>query len=249
MRRDALVKILKEYFLKEDTSIFFRKKKRLLNIGIEFGKKTSFLDILVKYSILVAPLIYILGTIMLIMRNSKIGFPFAPLSIIQFAVMVVYLIFLLLCYLAIDAMLATIINDRKKKNFFFDLLLLSILLGGILYLFSYLIPSKSDLYGVFLAFFVIVPIFFYLFFRNELYFLKLGASILCFMIIIQHIPMSLGGLKEQKVIFYDEIKQEEVRYDFYGIVDGIYQFSDSKNIYLIPIDKGYIKYEKLKKED
>ena len=66
-------------------------------------------------------------------------------------------------------------------------------------------------------------------------------SIICLLL---EIPIQLGGLKGQEIIYhsYDNVDNKCYMYSYYGVDDGLYQFKNGKKIVFIPIDKGYIEY-------
>ena len=69
-------------------------------------------------------------------------------------------------------------------------------------------------------------------------------TIILYITLILEIPISFGGLKGQEVTYHDMESSTDKKYIYYGNYDGLYQFSDNDNIYLIPIDNGYIMYPK-----
>ena len=50
---------------------------------------------IIKENILLTPIIYIIGTIAVLIRNKKYGLQFTSISLLQFAIMVAYIIFFL----------------------------------------------------------------------------------------------------------------------------------------------------------
>jgi len=57
-----------------------------------------------------------------------------------------------------------------------------------------------------------------------------------------YVPVSLGGLKGQDVIYHDYESKQEYKYTYYGNYENSYQFTSGKKVILIPNDKGYITY-------
>lgn len=51
------------------------------------------LNLFIKNNVWIVPIIYFIGTIALIIRDKEYGLPFSPISLIQFAVIVVYVAF------------------------------------------------------------------------------------------------------------------------------------------------------------
>ena len=111
-----------------------------------------------------------------------------------------------------------------------------------------LILIEEEVINILLSYFILLPISFSLLFINsKIPLLNYTIIIVSYMTIVLHIPISLGGFEGQEVVFYNEMQKTDEKYTFYGIMDGMYQLTDDNNVYLIPIDKGYLKYKKTKK--
>ena len=67
-------------------------------------------------------------------------------------------------------------------------------------------------------------------------------TIICFTVIILEVPMSIGGLKGQEVVYYNFDTKEKNKYIYYGNYEGLYQFVSDNKVILLPIDSGYIEY-------
>ena len=181
---------------------------------------------------LIIPFIYIIGTIILIVRNKFLGLPFYTLDFVRLTLLVVYFIISYLTYLTIVNVLS-----KGKKLFYLIILLFSVSL-------TYFCLFELS-FCLSFTYFVFFPITVYLLFSKEsIPLLNKIISIIFYMTIILGIPVSIGGFKGKTVYFYDDASNTKTEYVFYGIENGMYQFADKDNIYLIPIDKGYIEYKR-----
>lgn len=224
----------KDLFIGTIKSIF--TKERIFNIN-KFIKSNLWLT----------PFAYILGTIALFVRNMLCGLPFSPLSLLHFAIIVIYLIVFLLMYsfaeYEIVAFIDTVLSKKKHKILF---ILLYFIFFGLIY-FGYYIAlyfffgvsslSKQVVY----FFFMLWPLFAIL--MDNSIVTKI-FTLFIFIILIMNIPMSVGGFKRQEVIYHSYDNNIESSYYYYGNYDNLYQFQEGKKIILIPIDSGYIEYEK-----
>lgn len=205
-------------------------KERLKDIWITYKEKKISEDFI--KNIIIIPFIYITGTIILFIRNKSLRFPFYTLDLVQLTLLVAYFAISYLTYLLIEYVLL-----NGKKNIY-------------LFIFLFLIPTiyiclfELDIIIALISF-VVYPVLMYFIFQKEKKPLIIEILIMIFYTtIILGIPISMGGLKGNPVYFYNDISNIKTEYIFYGIENGIYQFADKNNIYLIPIDKGYIEYRR-----
>ena len=117
-----------------------------LNLYDKLKKKintSTYQDIndFLKNNFLLIPAVYIVGTIILLIRNKSIGLLFEPISFLQFAIIVTYYIIFLLMYLLISFVLKEI---KAIFTFFkqtvldiLSLLLILLLYSGLLYFWWY----------------------------------------------------------------------------------------------------------------
>lgn len=220
----------------EDILSFFKKK--------DFNRINNF----IKNNLWLTPVIYIIGTIALLIRNKMYGLQFHPISLLQFAVIVVYLITFLIIYSLIEFNFISLFSLIKKK----DKSETINIIGHIILFILYFIISSSLLYlliddskliiKLILAYFIFWPIF--IVFLNNRHKISNFITIIMFITLIMNIPMSLGGLRGQEVTYHDFSSNNEYSYIYYGNYEGVYQFVSENEVILIPIDSGYIKYEK-----
>lgn len=208
-----------------------------------------------EYGALLALAVYIVGTIILCMRNMAIGLPFTAISIVQYAIIVFYVFVFITPAIIIDRMEARLVKPQKNCTFkqaieahwqqigkmalqvgLAEVLLLSCLIQNIILasivvaITYYLAPALFNLMG-----------------KKIGRLLKYSVQICMCMIMIMLIPMSVGGMRSYKVEFCpnDSIIAENCKtYSYYGEFDGLYQFRDDKTVILMPTGAGFIRYHK-----
>lgn len=197
----------------------------------------------VKNNFLLITAIYVIGTIILLIRNKSIGLLFEPISFLQFAIIVTYYIIFLLMYFLISFVLKEIKSSFTfSKQTFFDilsLLLILLLYLGLLYL---IFDDVKTSISCTLGFYLILPGVFMIL-NNDDVIAKINRIIL-YSTILLNVPISLGGFCGQEVFFYNNDTQETEKYIYYGNYNELYQFERDNKIYLFPLDNGYIYYEK-----
>ena len=219
-----------------------------LNLYDKLKKKintSTYWDIneFVKNNFLLIPAVYVIGTIILLIRNKSIGLLFEPISFLQFAIIVTYYIIFLLMYFLISFILKEIKSGLTfSTQTFFDilsLLLILFLYSGFLFL---IFDDINTSISCTLIYYLLLPMCF-MFFKNNDVFAKFSRIIL-YSILILNVPISLGGFCGQEVFFYNNYTQETEKYIYYGNYNDLYQFKRDNKIYLFPLDNGYIYYEK-----
>lgn len=207
------------------------------------------ISIFIKKNIWVTPFIYILGTIILLIRNKILGLQFAPLSIIQFTLIIVYIFLFFLAYSLVEYAILSFFDAIKK---FKIIAIFTSLLGiGVYCIFIYLglyaLTGKSSLsFGIVGSCFLFYPIIQILYNFDNVFLLIF--NFLLFTLCLFNIPMRLGGLAGTKVTYYCYECNCPKKYIYYGNYEGMYQFIEINNnnknkVLLIPIDSGYITYE------
>ena len=68
----------------------------------------------IKDNVWIIPVIYIVGTGILLLRNKIYGLPFYPITLVQLAVIVVYLLVFLFMYSIIESLITNIVISIKK---------------------------------------------------------------------------------------------------------------------------------------
>lgn len=230
--------------------LFIEKTKKLFSKQ-NINKTNQF----IKENVLIIPFIYIIGTIMLLIRNEIFQLPFCPISLIQFSIIMVYLLISLAIYSCVNYIVVDFFKEIKEKKSIKDKIknllgsfITLIFIYSLIFLMLNLILIEEEVFNILLSYFILLPISFSLLFINsKIPLLNYTIIIVSYMTIVLHIPISLGGFEGQEVVFYNEMQKTDEKYTFYGIMDGMYQLTDDNNVYLIPIDKGYLKYKKTKK--
>lgn len=217
-----------------------------------FGRAFSFVE---QHSIILAPIIYVIGTIIICLRNSLIGLPFVTISIVQYAVLVFYVLIFLAPLILVESAekrtRAQITSDLKfsakfklywrgvgkimlefslVETIIFSLLFQDVILAVIVVIVTYFVASRlPDFLGKELG-----------------HILKYTIQLCMCVVVIMLIPMSLGGMRSFRVTFCQLEPTEEacVEYNYYGEYNGLYQFRDGDTIMLIPTDTGYLQYQK-----
>lgn len=185
------------------------------------GKTLKKINSTIKNNVWLIPLIYIIGILVILFRNYKYGLQFQPISLIQFSLMTFYLAISLATYSII----------KYYYIFLFQLLL------------SFVINDKIIILRDIIVYFIFMP-FIASIFVQKISILSDFFIVLVFISIILDIPMSLGGLGGQKVIYHDYRTNTENTYMYYGNYEDVYQFiNDGNTVLLIPKDNGYISYK------
>ncbi|MFG6318440.1 MAG: hypothetical protein K1W33_01030 [Clostridia bacterium] len=232
--------------MKTTEKSFYEELNRIIhsNISNEFNA-------FVKNNAWVIPLIYFVGTIALIIRNKKYGLPFYPISIIQFAVIVVYISVFLIIYAFIEYNIISLIESikkipKEKKKGIIELLsclfLYIVLLGITSYILYFITGETGKTVLLCFVYYFFLPIAMVTI--NSKYRISNIIIVLLYIMLILEVPISIGGFKGQNVLYHDIETNTNKEYIYYGNYEGLYQFSDDENIYLIPIDNGYIIYKK-----
>lgn len=200
------------------------------------------INLFIKNNVCLIPIIYIMGTMILIFRNKLIGLPFEPISLIQFAVIVTYFVLFFLLSMNIENLLKKISDNKNNKEKLRKYCCLyAMFLSFCFYFISFLINNNKLALIFFLFFYFAYPIFLHWFKAIKLVGKIMYISV--YLILICNIPLSLGGFKGQNVYFYENDSNTVKEYTYYGNYKDLYQFIKDNTIYLIPLDKGYIYYE------
>ena len=205
--------------------------------------KLSNINDLIKKNFLLIPLIYVIESIVLLIRNIIFKIPYKFIPVLDFVIIFVYMIFFIIIYRIIEALYKDFIKEIHEKNFF---KLIGIIMSILVILFSifilliYIMQNYKDTLTCMFCYFVMLPLM-SITIKNK----REVANIIFCATIVLMIPISRGGLGGDKVIFnkfktnnYE--KREE--YIYYGNNEGLYQLVKDGKVFLIPIDSGYIEY-------
>lgn len=222
----------------------------------EFKKKIDKLnDTLTKKNVLFILLVYVIGTVIVMLRNFNEGIPFSTYSIVSYGILTFYLVVLSGVSWIVKWIVKEIMNNQydggKIKNCFKKigscLLIMTIILIIMIALMSIFLydtePSLIKAYAVLL--YILIPIL-----GNSKLYKNIEELAVILMItisfsIILIIPASIGGLKPINVRFYDYQNQITYEYLYFGESNGKYVFKQGENkIILKSIDSGYIEYYK-----
>lgn len=211
-----------------------------------------------KYSICATILVYFVGTAILLLRNSSAQVPFTPLSIIQATIITLYFALLLGSFIITEYTICSLWSLKRdspqisqKKWPVLILILISIL---AIYIVSYIL--SLFLHNFLLPFFLITMFYALpttIMHLGKRFFFKKSQdcilAILCWACFISAafialLPMSIGGLNAQKVIYYDNNKPTICQeYDYYGVAEGLLVLKHDDKISLIPVGNGHIEYQ------
>lgn len=214
--------------------------------------KATLLDY-AKFGIYGTLITYFIGTAILLFRNYSASLPFAPLSIIHATVITIYFVLFFCVFTIIDHtiyFLDRIYLSIKLKTFkiLFLLLILSIVCLVGFYCFFLAFINDSFIATIPSLIFAMIILVIIARTADELHNKAVPiTSIMVFsllsMIIIYAMPMSMGGLGQQKVAYYENINSSLCyEYDYYGTTDGMLILRNDTDIFLVPISNGYIKY-------
>lgn len=218
-------------------------------------------DFFKEHYLLIVIIVYILGTMSLIIRNKMIGIPFQILGIQQYVLIIVYWLIVVLSQFItiIPLLIAGICCDKemqlskKSKIVVWTIAILIYILINFLNIlildFVIDLKDKSFWLILFVPVYVIYPFIESLFRNSKLVnkFLSTISSIFVICIIF-FIPINLGGYKSILVeyIQYNNPIEENINentYDYYGITENLYILKQGNIVFLVPQDSGYIKYK------
>ncbi len=213
------------------------------------NRKYEKINKFLKENVWIIPIIYIIGTIILLFRNKIYGLPFAPISVIQFSLLVVYLILFVVAFAFLEYNIIAFVeilrsNQKENKKFkIIGTLVWHIALLMITSIILIIIIGNNRKFVVLLLFYYILyPIFSAIINNNGI--LADFITISLYVTLILEIPISIGGFKGQDVIYQSIDDCINYEYTYFGNYEGLYQFVDKdKNICLIPMDNGFITYK------
>ena len=205
--------------------------------------KLSNINDLIKENFLLIPLIYVIESIVLLIRNIIFKIPYKFIPVLDFVIIFIYMIFFIIIYRIIEALYKDFIKEIHEKNFFKligIIMCILVILFSIFILLIYIMQNYKDTLTCMFCYFVMLPLM-SITIKNK----REVANIIFCATIVLMIPISRGGLGGDKVIFnkfntnnYE--KREE--YIYYGNNEGLYQLVKEGKVFLIPIDSGYIEY-------
>ena len=205
--------------------------------------KLSNINDLIKENFLLIPLIYVIESIVLLIRNIIFKIPYKFIPVLDFVIIFIYMIFFIIIYRIIEALYKDFIKEIHEKNFFKligIIMCILVILFSIFILLIYIIQNYKETLTCMFCYFVMLPLM-SITIKNKR---EVVNIIFCATIVLM-IPISIGGLGGDKVIFNkfktnDYEKREE--YIYYGNNEGLYQLVKDGKVFLIPIDSGYIEY-------
>lgn len=205
--------------------------------------KLSNINDLIKENFLLIPLIYVIESIALLIRNILFKIPYKFIPVLDFVIIFIYMILFINLYRVIETLYKDFIKEIREKNFFKligIIMCILVILFIIFILLIYIIQNYKDTLTCMFCYFVMLPLM-SITIKPKI---EVVTIIFCATIVLM-IPMSRGGLGGDKVIFNkfktnDYEKREE--YIYYGNNEGLYQLVKDGKVFLIPIDSGYIEY-------
>lgn len=213
----------------------------------------KFNKILTDKNILIVLAVYVIGTIIVMVRNFNEGIPFSAYSIITYAILTFYFAILFGVSAFLMYWLELIIYGEYKGNKFVMLIkkflsaltiifLISILMFSIMNLLLYNTENNIIIAHIVLlyCFWPLVGVFNK---RRRIKDFVILMIILFSLNVIFNIPASIGGLKATKVKFCSYNDNIVYDYLYYGESNGNFIFKEDKNkIILRSCDSGYIEY-------
>ena len=232
--------------MKKINESFYEEFKWIANSNIK-----NKINLFIKNNAWIIPLIYIIGTIALLIRNKLYGLPFYPISLIQFAVIVVLSLFFLFLFTIVEYNGINSLNcfkqvSNKEKGKLLQFI--GYLIADITFLFIislilwFIVEDMKRAIILCFGYYMVFPIM--IITLNSRYKMSNLITIMTYISLILEVPISMGGFKGQEVLFHNNKLNSEIQYAYYGTYNGLYQFMDNENIYLIPIEDGYITYPK-----
>lgn len=210
----------------------------------------SIADLFCKYYVLCLVLVYAVGTFIYVSNNLVAGFPFVALSVVQYAVLVFYVVMVIALPIVINLVQVSLYRKQPRARFpaklktcfrhigleYFTLsLAVCAMLGSIVGNYVYiLLLAPAYLLAPILGTFRGIVSFLV---RTILY------SATAWLIILE-VPVSAGGLKPLSVEFCTFDTEQCRPYTFFGEANGLYHFRDGNTVILQPVDSGYLRYDK-----
>ena len=185
------------------------------------NKKYEKFNKFLKENVWIIPIIYITGTIILLFRNKIYGLHFAPISVIQFSLLVVYLILFVAAFAFLEYNIIAFIeilksNQKKNKKFkIIGTLIWHIVLLMITSFILIIIIGENRRIVVFLVgYYILYPIFSVIIDKNDI--LSDLITISVYVTLILEIPISIGGFKGQDVTYQSINDSTNYEYTYFG---------------------------------
>lgn len=200
----------------------------------------------IKDNIWLTPVIYIIGTLVVLLRNKMFGLQFTNISLLHLAVISVYVLFFIISYSLAEYIIYSFKTNNNVKSklvccirFIF---IYTLYLFIIIDLLSFLTDNIAIGISITFVYLILWPIIMKVY--RKLVVASKIVTIIMFMILIMQIPLNMGGFKGQEVIFHSYSEYTSQKYMYYGTYDGLYQLTSHEKVFLIPIDSGYLEYQK-----
>ena len=210
-------------------------------------------DILNNKNILAILLVYIVGTIIVMVRNFYEGIPFTAYSIVSYAVLTFYFALFAGVSVFLKYSIEIIMQNEYQGSKIVKLIkeigssvtVIVIFAAIMLYIMKLLLYNTSISLVVAYVFWMycILPLAGFLKKCKKIKEFAVLMSVLFTFGVIFNIPTSIGGLKEVEVKFY--CYNDNIVYDYlyYGESNGNFIFKEDENkIILRSCDSGYIEY-------
>ena len=203
--------------------------------------------ILNKQNLFIVIALYVVGIIIVFIRNSIVGLPFYNLSSVEYGILAVYFILFYAIYMFSDYVMNLIMKKDMKKWAKIPLaMILYAIILAVLCIPAKFIYKEINVITIFCMFavtFFIIPLV-----RNIIEDKNIKLGLDCFMVVvfalfIMQIPATIGGLKPIDVVYVEYDTNKMANCEFYGIKDNIYLLKKDNRIYFEPVESGYIRYE------
>lgn len=158
----------------------------------------------IKDNIWLTPVIYIIGTLVVLLRNKMFGLQFTNISLLHLAVISVYVLFFIISYSLAEYIIYSFKTNNNVKSKFVCcirfIFIYTLYLFIIIYLLSFLTDNIAIGISITFVYLILWPIIMKVY--SKLVVASKIVTIMMFMILIMQIPLNMGGFKGQEVIFH-----------------------------------------------
>ena len=154
--------------------------------------KLSNINDLIKENFLLIPLIYVIESIALLIRNILFKIPYKFIPVLDFVIIFIYMILFINLYRVIETLYKDFIKEIREKNFFKligIIMCILVILFIIFILLIYIIQNYKDTLTCMFCYFVMLPLM-SITIKPKL---EVVTIIFCATIVLM-IPVSRGGL-------------------------------------------------------
>lgn len=231
---------------KNNESLYEVLKKIMLN------NESKINEILNKKNLLIIVGFYIIGILIIFIRNSIVGLPFMEFSIIDYSILSTYYIILASIFLIFEHIINKIITTVNEKNKLKEILkkIFYIIICSVI-VFSLSLVSRYIYFDVSLKnvlifaqlIYIVIPLIRNMINDKDAKRLSIFFPVIVFALLVNEIPITYGGLKPISVLYTNYQLNESKEYEFYGTKNGLHILRRDNMIYFKSIDSGDIQYK------